>query len=30
VLFDLLSDWARDDATRHRILAENPAKLYGF
>jgi len=30
VLFDLLSEWAPDDATRHRILVENPAKLYGF
>ena len=24
------ADWAPDDATRHRILVENPAKLYGF
>ncbi len=30
VLFDLLGEWAPDDATRHRILVENPAKLYGF
>ena len=30
VLFDLLGDWAPDDATRQRILVENPAKLYGF
>jgi predicted TIM-barrel fold metal-dependent hydrolase len=29
-LFDLLSDWAPDDATRRRILVENPAQLYGF
>jgi D-galactarolactone isomerase len=29
-LFDLLGDWAPDDATRHRILVENPAQLYGF
>ena len=30
VLFDLLADWAPDDATRHRILVDNPAALYGF
>jgi D-galactarolactone isomerase len=30
VLLDLLLDWADDDATRRRILADNPAKLYGF
>jgi D-galactarolactone isomerase len=30
VLLDLLSDWAPDDAMRHRILVENPAALYGF
>jgi D-galactarolactone isomerase len=30
VLFDLLSEWAPDQATRHRILVENPATLYGF
>ena len=30
VLFDLLADWTPDDATRHRILVENPATLYGF
>jgi predicted TIM-barrel fold metal-dependent hydrolase len=30
VLFDLLSEWAPDDATRHRILVENPETLYGF
>ena len=29
-LLDLLSDWAQDDATRHRILVDNPAVLYGF
>jgi D-galactarolactone isomerase len=27
---DLLLDWAPDDATRDRILTENPAALYGF
>ena len=30
VLFDLLADWAPDAATRHRILVDNPAALYGF
>lgn len=30
VLFDLLAQWAPDEATRHRILVENPEQLYGF
>jgi len=30
VLLDLLSEWAPDDATRRRILVDNPAALYGF
>jgi len=29
-LFDLLTDWAPDDRTRHRILVDNPATLYNF
>ncbi|MDJ0386630.1 amidohydrolase family protein [Roseomonas sp. E05] len=29
-LLDLLADWAPDEATRHRVLVENPARLYGF
>ena len=29
-LFDLLLEWAGDAATRHRILVDNPARLYGF
>jgi D-galactarolactone isomerase len=29
-LLDLLLDWAEDDATRRRILSDNPAELYGF
>jgi hypothetical protein len=29
-LFDLLSDWITDAATRQRILVDNPATLYGF
>ncbi|MGH7103414.1 MAG: amidohydrolase family protein [Acetobacteraceae bacterium] len=29
-LFDLLSTWAPDAATRARILVENPARLFGF
>ena len=30
LLFDLLIEWAPDEATRHRILVENPVTLYGF
>lgn len=30
LLFDLLTDWAGDDTVRHRILVDNPARLYGF
>jgi D-galactarolactone isomerase len=30
VLFDLLLEWAPDDATRRRILVDNPQALYGF
>ena len=30
LLFDLLSEWAPDEATRNRILVANPATLYGF
>lgn len=30
LLLDLLSVWAPDDATRTKILVDNPAKLYGF
>jgi D-galactarolactone isomerase len=30
VLFDLLAQWAPGEATRHRILVENPEVLYGF
>jgi D-galactarolactone isomerase len=30
VLFDLLAVWAPDEATRNRILVENPAALYDF
>ena len=29
-LLDLLMEWAPDEGVRHRILVENPAKLYGF
>jgi D-galactarolactone isomerase len=29
-LLDLLLEWAPDDATRKRILVDNPAELYGF
>jgi len=30
LLFDLMSKWAPDEATRDRILVQNPAVLYGF
>jgi len=30
LLLDVLTDWTRDDALRHRILVDNPAQLYGF
>jgi predicted TIM-barrel fold metal-dependent hydrolase len=30
VLLDLLQEWVPDEATRRRILVENPAKLYAF
>lgn len=30
LLFDLLGDWTPDEATRHRVLVDNPARLYGF
>jgi len=30
VLFDLLTAWAPDEATRNRILVTNPEALYGF
>jgi D-galactarolactone isomerase len=29
-LFDLLSVWVPDEATRHKVLVTNPEKLYGF
>ena len=30
LLFDLLTEWAPEEAVRHRILVENPEALYGF
>ena len=30
MLLDLLLDWVDDDATRKRILVDNPAELYEF
>jgi len=30
ILFDLLSQWVPDEATRNRILVQNPETLYGF
>ena len=29
-LLDLFYEWTPDAATRHRILVDNPARLYGF
>jgi D-galactarolactone isomerase len=29
-LLDLLVDWAPDDTTRRKILADNRAKVYGL
>jgi D-galactarolactone isomerase len=29
-LYDLLFSWASSDATRQKILVDNPSKLYGF
>lgn len=29
-LLDLMLDWAPDESTRTRILAQNPAELYGW
>src|SRR5260221_9994580 len=30
LLFDLLTEWVPDEATRNRILVQNPETLYGF
>jgi predicted TIM-barrel fold metal-dependent hydrolase len=30
VLFDLMAQWAPDEASRNRILVQNPQALYGF
>jgi len=30
LLFDLMTEWAPDEATRTRILVQNPETLYGF
>jgi D-galactarolactone isomerase len=30
LLFDLLSVWVPEDATRNRVLVRNPEALYGF
>ena len=29
-LFNQLAKWAPDEATRKKILVDNPARLYGF
>jgi D-galactarolactone isomerase len=30
VLLDMLLDWVPDETTRHKVLVDNPARLYGF
>ncbi len=30
LLLDLLLEWAPDEAVRHKILVDNPTRLYGF
>jgi D-galactarolactone isomerase len=30
VLFDLIAEWAPDEALRNKLLVDNPAVLYGF
>jgi D-galactarolactone isomerase len=30
VLLDMLLDWVPDEATRRKVLVDNPARLYGF
>src|SRR5450631_450387 len=30
LVFDLMAQWAADEATRNRILVQNPQTLYGF
>jgi D-galactarolactone isomerase len=30
LVFDLMAQWATDEATRNRILVQNPEALYGF
>ena len=29
-LLETLLDWAEDEAMRHKVLVDNPARLYGF
>jgi D-galactarolactone isomerase len=29
-LLDLVNKWSGSEAVRHKILVDNPAKLYGF
>jgi D-galactarolactone isomerase len=29
-MLDMLLDWVSDDVTRHKVLVDNPARLYGF
>jgi predicted TIM-barrel fold metal-dependent hydrolase len=29
-LLDLVADWVPDEAARHKLLVDNPRRLYGF
>jgi len=29
-MLDMLLDWVADEATRTKVLVNNPARLYGF
>jgi len=29
-MLDMLLDWVPDEAARHKVLVDNPARLYGF
>ena len=29
-MLDLLLDWVPDEAARHKVLVDNPARLYDF
>jgi D-galactarolactone isomerase len=29
-MLDMLLDWVPDEATRKKVLVDNPARVYGF